>query len=271
MVWTQLVDKFLDPYSIRARLAPGLLLLLPVILFLICTLGPKSPLLTVLSSALVACGGPYFLSSFVRTYGQRAQERLYLVWGGKPTTLILRHSDTRLPPGTKKRYHEHIATKFNLALPSNEDEACNWSAADNIYLDATNQLIQATRDSKRYPLVFNELIAYGFNRNCYGVRWLGATIAFSVFMLTFVRIGNISWHDWPSAYERVMNINIESGLSLLISACLLLVWLFHFTDTTVKQSGFAYAERLCEALTKIPRSSGKPKKSTPAEDNVTKS
>ncbi|MGL4408640.1 MAG: hypothetical protein ACRCTU_09645 [Zoogloea sp.] len=260
MAWAQIAEKLLDPYSTRARLAPGLLLLLPVILFLVCTLGPKSPLLTALSSVLVACGGPYALSSFVRTYGQRAQDRLYLAWGGKPTTLILRHSDTRLPPGTKKLYHEHVATKFNLSVPSTEDEARDMAAADNVYLDATNRVIQATRDSKRYPLVFKELVAYGFNRNCYGIRWIGAAVSLAVLFFTLVHIGALPWHNWPAFYGKLASINMDSSLSLLASASMLLVWLFHFTSGTVKQSGIAYAERLFEALTKVPRPANKTKK-----------
>ncbi|CPH57176.1 Uncharacterised protein [Burkholderia pseudomallei] len=262
MAWAQIAEKLLDPYSTRARLAPGLLLLLPVILFLVCTLGPKSPLLTALSSVLMACGGPYALSSFVRTYGQRAQDRLYLAWGGKPTTLILRHSDTRLPLGTKKLYHEHIATKFNLSVPSAEDEARDMAAADNVYLDATNRVIQATRDSKRYPLVFKELVAYGFNRNCYGIRWIGAAVSLAVFSLTLAHIGALPWRDWPAFSDKLASITTESGLSLLVSAGMLLVWLFHFTGGTVKQSGFTYAERLCEALTKVPRPANRTKKAT---------
>lgn len=254
MEWTQIAEKLLDPYSIRARLAPGLLLLLPIILFLVCTLGPKSPLLTAVSSVLAVCGGPYALSSFVRTYGQRAQERLYLAWGGKPTTLILRHSDTRLPLGTKKLYHEHIATKFNLSVSSAEEEARDMATADNVYLDATNRLIQATRDSKRYPLVFKELVAYGFNRNCYGIRWIGAAVSLAVFVLTLVHIGVLPWDNQPSFYDKLRSIKAESGLSLFVSVGMLLVWLFHFTGGTVKQSGYTYAERLCETLTKVPRS-----------------
>lgn len=260
MAWAQIAEKLLDSYSTKARLAPGLLLLLPVILFLVCTLGPKSPLLTALSSVLVACGGPYALSSFVRTYGQRAQERLYLAWGGKPTTLILRHSDTRLPSGTKKLYHEHIANKFNLGVPSAEDEARDVAVADDVYLDATNRLIQATKDSKRYPLVFKELVAYGFNRNCYGIRWIGAAVSLAVFSLTLVHIEALPWHDWPTVYDKLASMKTESGLSLFVSAGMLLVWLFHFTDGTVKQSGFTYAERLCEALTRVPRQANRTKK-----------
>lgn len=265
MTWQQISEKLLDPYSTRARLAPGLLLLLPVILFLVCTLGPKSPLLTAISSVLVACGGPYALSSFVRTYGQRAQDRLYVLWGGKPTTLILRHSDSRLPPGTKKLYHDHIATKFHLTIPSSDDEARDVAAADDIYLDATNRVIQATRDAKRYPLVFKELVAYGFNRNCYGVRWIGAILSLGIFLLTLAHSGALPWHGWSTTYDKLANLKMESGLSLLASGGMLLVWLFHFTGRTVKQSGFAYAERLCEALTEVPRPTTRAKKATQNE------
>lgn len=270
MEWRQLAEKLLDPYSTKARLAPGLILLLPVIFFLICTLGPKSPLLAALSSILITCGGPYAISSFVRTYGQRAQEKLYIIWGGRPTTLILRHSDRRLPNGTKKLYHEQIVAKFNLPVPSTEEEARNVAAADDIYLDATDRLIKATRDTKRYPLVFKELIAYGFNRNCYGVRWIGAAVSFLTLLLNLVHASAIPWNNWSNIYEKLVNIQVESGLSLAISITMLLIWLFHFTGKTVKQSGFAYAERLCEALPTIPRPAARTRKAAKTEEKVTK-
>lgn len=259
MTWSQISEKFLDPYNTKARLTPGLLLLLPVIFLLVCTLGPKNPLLTALSSILLACGGPYALSNFVRTYGQRAQDRLYRAWGGKPTTLFLRHSGTRLAPGTKKLYHECIATRLKVSVPSAEDEQRDMKAADDIYLDVTDRLIHATRDTKRYHLLFKELIAYGFNRNCYGVRWIGVAISLSTFLLTLRQIGIFPWHGWSDVCDKLAIASIESGLSLIMAFSMLMIWLFHFTSETVKQSGFAYAERLCEALLSLPRPANRTK------------
>lgn len=81
MPWKSVVTKLLDPYDFKARLLPGLLVLLPVIAFLILLYGSKNPALVALLSVLSACGGPYLLANFIRTWGQIAQERLYIKWG----------------------------------------------------------------------------------------------------------------------------------------------------------------------------------------------
>lgn len=82
MSWSAVFAKLLDPYDFKARLFPGLLVLLPAIVFLVLVYGPKHPLVVALSSVLATCGGPYLLVSFVRTWGQRAQDRLNAKWGG---------------------------------------------------------------------------------------------------------------------------------------------------------------------------------------------
>ena len=105
MNWTVNFDKMLDPYDVKARLFPGLLVLLPALLFLGLLYGTKSPLVVGLSAVLGTCGGPYLLANFVRTWGQRAQDRLFQEWGAPPSTIILRHRDTTLPSQTKLRYH----------------------------------------------------------------------------------------------------------------------------------------------------------------------
>ncbi len=252
-MWTKIIEKTLDPYSLKARLFPGLLLLLPVIVFLLTVFGPKAPVLTGLCAALVTCGGPYTLASFVRTYGQRAQENLYKAWGGKPTTILLRHIDKRLASGTKRQYHELIKTKFGLQVPSAADERQNAAASDEVYSEAADLLIRATRDTKSYPLVFKELTEYGFKRNCYGVRWIGAVVALATITVMSIRIkAGIPLQGWPSLYQGIVEIPAAEGLSLCVAFVLACAWLFHFTSRTVLQAGFSYAERLCEALAKIP-------------------
>lgn len=264
------LDKLRDPYESKARLLPALLVLLPVALFFVCTLGAKHPLLASVTTVLTACGGPYALANIARTWGQRAQERLYKKWGGKPSTIILRHSDTRLARPTKEFYHGLIKAKFGLDVPTAEFETLNPAQADEIYHAATDSLIRATRDTKKFPLVFKELTSYGFNRNAYGIRWLGvaSSILIAFAMLTQGHVfkileGHINLADFEL-------LNIGQIFVLVFSVLMLLVWLFHFTASTVKLSGFSYSERLCEALDALPRPSGNSKssKAKPAPRNL---
>ena len=61
MQWTLAVSRLLDSYDFKARLIPGLLVLLPMICFLVLMFGYKYPALTAVASLLSICGGPYAL------------------------------------------------------------------------------------------------------------------------------------------------------------------------------------------------------------------
>jgi hypothetical protein len=50
-------------------------------------------------------------------------------------------------------------------------------AADRVYQTCTDYLIEATRDRKKFPLVFAELTIYGFPRDLWGIKPAGMALA----------------------------------------------------------------------------------------------
>ena len=255
MNWGAVFAKLVDPYDIKARLFPGLLVLLPAIAFLALLYGHSNPVLATLASVLSTCGGPYLLASFVRTWGQRAQEALYKKWGAQPTTILLRHRDQRLSNQTKLRY-QHLATsKLGVTMPSRDQEADDTVAADHAYVAAADALRPLTVDQKKYPFVFKELVAYGYNRNAYGVRWLGAGVAMVVIVATLAHAGVLQTTAPLFRTQNLLSLKFAHVLTLALSVSLLLMWLFHFTRKTVEQAGFSYALRLWESLETIGKKS----------------
>ena len=174
------LDKILDPYDLTARLLPGLLVLLPAILCIAVLYGAKSPLAVALGSVLATCGGPYLLSSFVRTWGQRAQDRLFRQWGGQPTTLLLRHRHDHLPPLTKGRYRELAASRLSVALPTDVEEEDDPTKADQAYVAQPMPCAHSRMIERRFLLSSRSL-------------WLTASIA-----MPMVHAG---W-DWPLLRRR---------------------------------------------------------------------
>jgi hypothetical protein len=251
MDWATTFAKLLDPYDLRARLFPGLLLLLPAIAFLVLIYGRKNPALVALSSVLAACGGPYLLASFVRTWGQRAQVTLYRTWGAQPASILLRHRDSRLPSQTKLRYHTLAQQKLGVAMPTNADEAKDPNGADQAYAAAADALRPRTADQKKFPFVFKELVAYGFNRNAYGSRWVGVAICVATLIATLLHAGALTVANPPLDLATLKSLDIAHALTLVIAFVLILIWLLHFTSRTVEQAGFSYALRLWETLEKI--------------------
>lgn len=250
MNWISIFDKLLDPYDVKARLFPGLLVLLPAILYLALLFGTKSPAVVGLSTVLVACGGPYLLASFVRTRGQRAQESLFQRWGAQPSSMLLRHRDTTLPAQTKRRYHELAASRLGVSMPSAEEELRDPVHADLAYAAAADALRPLTNDRKAFPFVFKELVAYGFNRNAHGSRWVGLSVAVVTIVATLAQSGAV--HLQPAGWDASALDNAH--IVVLVSAlAMVILWCAHFTGETVKLAGFSYAKRLWEALDQVPK------------------
>ena len=201
-----------------------------------------------LATVLSSCGGPYLLASFVRTWGQHTQDRLFQKWGAQPSTILLRHRDGILPQQTKLRYHNLVESRLAVVMPTDEEELCSPGAADATYAAAGDALRQLTNDRKKYPLVFKELVAYGFNRNAYGVRWVGLTVALMTILAATLQAGALRLSPialYPAALENGHIIVVSLGL------CMTCLWSLHFTSATVRMAGFSYAKRLWEALEKI--------------------
>ena len=248
--WSALFEKLLDPYDVKARLFPGLLVLVPAIAFLVLLHGRQSPATVGLAGVLSSCGGPYLLASFVRTWGQRAQDRLCQKWGAQPSTIMLRHRDGMLPMQTKLRYHKLVESRLAVVMPTAEEELRNPGAADVAYAAAGDALRPLTNDRKKYPFVFKELVAYGFNRNAHGARWVGLTVAILTMAAAALHAGALRLSPItvdPAALDNPHTMVMVLGLGM---ACL---WFLHFTSATVRMAGFSYARRLWEALEKIQR------------------
>lgn len=237
------LTKWSDTYDREARLYPGLLAILPVLVLLVCIFGPKHPLLTTAVSLLFACGGPLLLGKIARDLGKALEQRLNIEWGGQPTTILLRHRDKTINALTKKEYHRTLALGLSKAAPTASLEERNPEQADTFYRAGAAWLISKTQDTKRHSLVFRENRHYGFQRNLRGLKWIGVSLSFATLgtSLThlYLKAGALSG---PNQLLYIMSV--EHVLPITISAGMLLSWLFLVTKQSVKRAGFAYADRL---------------------------
>lgn len=244
-----MLQKVLDPYERKARLAPALLALVPAVgvVFLIYGLDwrPKSAFVGFLASA----GVFYLLASIAREFGKRIEDDLFAQWGGKPTTQLLRHRDRVIDPVTKQRYHRFLSSRIDTEFPNADDERKNSDAADHIYAAATRWLLEKTRDTKRFPLLFAENVAYGFRRNCLGLKPLALVIAVASAALVFLSAGIADRRGVHWGLLHLVSINAWASLAISLIACA--VWLLFVTPRTVRTAAFSYADmllRACDAL-----------------------
>jgi hypothetical protein len=196
----QLLSRWSDSYDREARLYPALLTLLPLVLSLVCIFGARHPVLVVVLSTLMACGGPLLLARLARDRGKALEERLIGTWGGKPTTIVLRHQDESIDALTKKKYHEVLSKALSAVPPTPESEKQDLAGADAFYRAATAWLIAQTQDTKKHALVFKENKNYGFQRNLCGMKSVG------VFMSVAAVLG--------SAAHTLFSLHISDGVDL---------------------------------------------------------
>ena len=249
-----IVGKFLDPYDRPARLYPGLIVLTPLAVLLVCLYGTKYIIASSVLSILGFSGIAFMLGSTARDAGKKLEDKLFAKWGGKPTTLMLRHSDNRIDGFTKSRIHQTLSKGIVTAFPSPVDEIADPRQADEIYRAGTVWLINSTRDTKKFPLVFKENIAYGFTRNMLGLKRIGGLVALVSVIWTLFHAKVISIYEPYWSIDKFIALAPSSITSLVVSTTILFTWIFLITESSLLRVATAYSERLfhsCDNLKTI--------------------
>lgn len=260
----EILELIKNPYERKARVFPGLLVALPIMVPLLCICGAKHPVLTSVVGLVGGSGAIYALASVVRGRGKKLEDILVAMWGGMPTTIALRHRDKFLDSVTKQRYHSAITTKLGIAMPTAEEESANPDKADDIYVGATKRLRELTRSNKQ--LLLKENIAYGFHRNMLAMKPVGIVscilgILYGMLIAKVLQLA--SPHFDPVHFA---DPGLAAGLTLLISLALLAAWLLYFDQSAVRRMGFVYAERLFECLPSLPSSAPRKRAPKPSAD-----
>ena len=233
-----MLSNLFDEYSLNARVRPSLLALLPLIIATYVSLPVLYNIVATLFSIIVACGFVTALAHYSRHQGRKTEKRLFSLWGGKPTTIILRHLDDTLDWHTKTRYHKYLSKEINeWSAPTIEDEQQSPDIADKLYDSAIRWLLEKTRDTKKYRLLFIENISYGFRRNARGIKWFGMACSGIAIILILANL-------YPSEdYLKIKKYSLEYS-SLIFSIVMLIWWLVVVSDAWVKDAAESYALRL---------------------------
>lgn len=242
---TSLSDLF-DAYSRKARLYPGLLVVLPVLPYLLLQLpilpaaDQRPSWFSLLWPVVITAGLPFLLTNVVRSRGKSAQKRLLIVWDGFPTTQALRHRD---PGSPQRREHRHrrLEKLLSVDLPTAAEEAQDPAAADGRYDLAVDQLITRVRaQGENFPLVQEENAQYGFRRNLLGVKSYALAVLTVCLVLDILLISGILPGEMPS--------RVWSGLVFAIHVAALLGWLAQVRSVWVHEAADDYTTRLFAAL-----------------------
>lgn len=236
-----MIGSFLDPYDRKARLYPALLVILVPVVALTLVAPVFSSQLAGLASLAVALGGLMLLSSLGREWGKRKEPQLFKEWGGTPTTLMLLGVTTSLDHVTLNRYKRILEGKIaglTFLDPAIDDSQPPNAAA--ICESAVKWLREATRDSKKFALIFAEKTNYGFRRNLLGVRPLAIMMCVLTLLATAL-------HAWLASTGNLSAVSGQSWVSAAVACVGIVVWGGVVNAEFVKMTAFAYATALLAA------------------------
>jgi len=242
------LEKYFNHYIINARLKPAFFVLMPIAITILAWCPEAQQLVGIVLTFLITFGVIAFLSNQVSNLGNQLQDKLFNDWGGAPTTILLRHSDDVLDAHTKQRYHKWLQSKLpDLIMPSPENEASNSNNADHIYASATNFLREYARSKAKYPMVYNDNVAYGFARNLLVLRPIGIGVALVSIVLNLVLLFFYFYYSEQSLQnfvENYLSMIIFGSLATIASAGLLFFYMFFINSIFVHGRAFRYAKSL---------------------------
>lgn len=244
-----------DRYNREARLAPALLIALPAALVLFAWFPGLRSVGPTLMALLGFCGGIVWLSHLARDRGKTLEPRLFAAWNGMPSTAMLRHRDASLPGPLKARYIANLQKHVpDLAFPSVEDEESEPGEADAIYASAGAWLLSQTRDRKRFGLLFEENVNYGFRRNFWALKPIALSVALTALLGSAGAIvfGLLMAVRTLPSIEVAVATGLVAVYTVFVLACVNRAW--------VRLAADAYGRQLLAACDMLPLNEAMKKK-----------
>jgi len=191
------------------------------------------------------------LSQLARDRGKERESRLFENWDGKPSVALIRHADQRIDSITKKRYRAYLESKIpNLHLPTPSEERNNPARADAVYQSVTAWLLTQTRDPKKFLILFDENVSYGFRRNVWGLKPFGAAVSIVVAAVSTTAIIYLWLHQGASSLST--EVCVATPIAWLFPP----FWFFVVSPSWVRVPADAYGRQLLASIDSLsPRES----------------
>jgi len=227
----------LDNYTLKSRISPAMIVAFPIVLAIYAYNPEGLPeWATLIWDLIIWAGFTLLAAQFGRDAGKKKEKGLFDLWGGKPTTVILRFNSTNNKILLLARREKLKKIVPEIDLPTETDEASDPEEANKKYDACVTILREKTRDKNKYPLVYQENCNYGFRRNLWGLKRIGIILSIISAMVVFAKI----------------LLAAESGpteiVCFILSCALIGIWVFLITPEWVKVVAQAYAERLFGAI-----------------------
>ena len=219
-----MIEKFIDEYEVKARLAPGLIVALPALVDAIHVVPSLSNWPIFAAGGVIALVLLYGMGHVIRASGQQLEPSLWKQWAGPPSTRLMRSNDTFFGPELKNSIRAAVTQEFGITLPTFDQEKKDPNGSDKAIGDAFGRVRGFLRRSDLTGVWQKNNIEYGFCRNLLGGRMLWASVAAGslvvaiwysatnhsgflnpavvVSCLSLVTAGYVGWHVLPKATKR---------------------------------------------------------------------
>jgi hypothetical protein len=171
-----MIEKFIDEYELKARIAPGLIVALPALVDAIHVMPSLSNWPILATGGIIALVLLYGLGHVIRAAGQQLEPTLWKQWGGPPSTRLMRHADTFFGAELKKSIRAAVAQEFEITLPIPEQEKRDHGC-DKAISDAFRRVRAFLKQLDPTGVWQKNNIEYNFCRNLLGARMLWASVA----------------------------------------------------------------------------------------------
>ena len=178
--------------------------------------------------------------------------------GGKPSIIMMRRvGDDTFDEHTKEKYRAFLAGKVQRSVPSAEVEVAKSAEADAFYEQCGIWMRDNTRDAKKFSILFNELVSYGFRRNLLGLKWSALTLN----MIVVATSCGLLWHR--GIWDMTDDLTMRTAVVLIVAGIHALYIAFAATKGGVKEAARKYARELilsCETLSRTVKTPASPRK-----------
>jgi hypothetical protein len=169
-----------------------------------------------------------------RRRGKQIEPGLIERMGGLPSITMLRHRDPTLDAPTKERMHAILASKLDVAAPTAAQEEADPVAADSVYSRAGTWLRENTRNQRKFEILFNENVTYGYRRNLFALKWPALVLNVAI----VIGCGISYWYGLPQKYQ------VDLAPVFVIAFLHALYLAFFSSENAVREAARTYARQL---------------------------
>ena len=172
------------------------------------------------------------MSDVARRRGRAIEPGIIQRMGGLPSIVMMYYRDNTFDRAAKATMHKFIGNKIAARPPTPEGEQADPAAADDFYKRCGNWLRENTRDTRKFKILFEENITYGFRRNLLGLKWPAVILDAAIVLFCLVML-------WSRLPFNIVDPTIQKLLSVVVITFLHAAYMLFI----VKEAGVVEAAR----------------------------